>query len=115
MWSIIHAPIDDVQGLTWTKQRKWQDQQAIAILARAPQVWAEDTNVFAYYVLKAVLAQDVQGFLIEWLAGTLNSERWCDMWSTKRESMLAASRGLDTTVPLSMRMTNPAIARQNSS
>ena len=115
MWSIIHAPVDDVTGQTWLTQRAWQDQQAIAILARAPRVWAEDTNVFAYYVLKAVLAHDIQEFLIEWLAGTLNSERWCDMWTSKRESMIAASRGVDTTAPLSMRMTNPTIGHQNSS
>jgi len=115
MWSVLHAPSNDVTAQTWVKQREWQNQQAIEILARAPQVWVEDTNVFAYYILKTVLAHDMQGFLIEWLAGTLNTERWCDMWLQRRESMIAMSRGLDTSQPLSMRMTNPSIARQNSS
>ena len=41
---------------SWTRQRAWQRKQAVQVLARAPPVWKEDTNIFAYYVLKTALA-----------------------------------------------------------
>lgn len=41
----------------WSTQRAHMDAQAVQILARvAGRDWNEDTNVFAYYVLKAALA-----------------------------------------------------------
>ena len=43
----------------WEDQRAHQDDQAIQLLARAPSIWNEDTNLFAYYVLKAALAPHV--------------------------------------------------------
>jgi hypothetical protein len=45
----------------------WQDNQAVQILARqGTRSWNENTNVFAYYILKAALAPHME-FL--WLFG----------------------------------------------
>ena len=110
LWSIIHSPVDDYAGLTWQKQRAWQEKQCIAILARAPTPWVEDTSVFAYYVLKTALAADMSAFLLEWLAGTLSSERWCDIWLSKRDAFAAAAKNIDTSATLSTRMSSPEIA-----
>jgi len=51
---------------TWSEQREWQDFQAVQLLARAKEAWHENTNVFAYYVLKAALAPHME-FL--WVVG----------------------------------------------
>jgi len=53
-------------GVPWEEQRKWQEFQAVQILARANDSWRENTSVFAYYVLKAALAPHIE-FL--WVAG----------------------------------------------
>jgi len=47
-------------GIPWNEQRKWQEHQAVQILARRiHEPWHEDTNVFAYYILKAALAPHI--------------------------------------------------------
>lgn len=53
-------------NVPWEKQRAWQDFQATQILARQSDIWKENTNIFAYYVLKAALAPYIE-FL--WAAG----------------------------------------------
>jgi hypothetical protein len=52
-------------GTSWTLQRDWQDAQAIQVLARAARRphWDEETNIFAYYVLKAALAPHIEFLL----------------------------------------------------
>ena len=44
---------------SWLRQRAWQQQQAVQVLCRAPRVWKEETNIFAYYVLKTCLAPHI--------------------------------------------------------
>lgn len=64
-------------NFSWEIQRKWQDRQAIQILARAATSktsWKEDTNVFAYYVLKAALAPHM-AFLWTFQNGVTAEER----------------------------------------
>jgi len=48
-------------NVPWAEQRAWQDAQATQILARRAQLpkWSENTNVFAYYVLKAAMAPHI--------------------------------------------------------
>lgn len=55
-------------NVPWQLQRNWQNFQATQILSRANLAsnWNENTNVFAYYVLKAALAPHI-GFL--WIFG----------------------------------------------
>lgn len=81
-WCIIHSPKSDLTGSTWAKQKQWQLKQAYQILARRSDVWVEDTSVFAYYILKAALAQEDEIFFIGWYSGTYSPESWCDLWSS---------------------------------
>jgi hypothetical protein len=46
-------------NVSWSKQCAWQEMQAVQVLARAPTIWKEDTNIFAYYVLKTALAPHI--------------------------------------------------------
>jgi len=111
MWCIIHSEKDDNTGLAWLKQLKWQQNQAYAILARRPEVWNEDTSVFAYYVLKAVIAFEMEDFLVNWLASCVDTEKWCSLWNKYKPTFLhkANLKKASVSEQLSMRMTNPEI------
>ena len=61
-------------NIPWAKQMAWQRNQALQILARAPKPWKEDTNVFAYYIVKAALAPHIQ-FLLPFQAGKTTEEK----------------------------------------
>lgn len=93
-------------NIPWDDQRDWQEYQALQILARASSTWKEDTNVFAYYVLKAALAPHIE-FL--WVAGNGKTpeERMhilCALATPELERLrTAASR--TRIEPMSLRMT----------
>ena len=91
---------------SWASQRTWQDNQAIQILARAKQSWKEETNVFAYYVLKAALAPHIE-FLWFFGNGKTSEERQhilCTMIQPTLEQLRRTAK--DTTPSaMSMRMT----------
>lgn len=63
MWVSWHAE----EFKAWEVQCKWQRHQAAQILARWPQgtPWVEDTNIFAYYVLKAAMAPYIAPLLLK--------------------------------------------------
>jgi hypothetical protein len=61
-------------NVAWAKQLAWSRIQAVQILARAPATWKENTNVFAYYILKAALAPHI-GFLWTLQNGMSDTER----------------------------------------
>lgn len=109
LWCVIHSPSTDIKGATWDSQTNWQQKQAFAILARYDNIWKEDTSVFAYYVLKAVLALDITNFLLNWLSGSLNMNEWCMIWSTNKDSFMKKALDHKNTIDLTinMRMTNP--------
>jgi hypothetical protein len=97
--------MDDNSGATGIKQK-----QAFAVLARSEAVWNEDTSVFAYYVLKAVLAIELEGFLIRWLSGSVDTDGWRALWSKYKDVFLQnAQRDTTRNSTISMRMTNPAL------
>jgi hypothetical protein len=98
MWVSWHA--EDFK--TWEEQRKWQDHQASQVLARWQGTpWKEDTNIFAYYVLKAALAPYIAPLLLQGppkdLTAFLCSLDWRSVMQESPET-------------LSMRMTHPDIA-----
>jgi len=111
LWCIIHSPVDDDTGKTWMKQREWQIYQAGAIIARRPEHWSEDTSVFAYYVLKAVLALDTFDFIYGWLTGTSDTDTWCELWRASKKAIIHKADMLKDTVnkELCTRMTNPVL------
>jgi hypothetical protein len=111
LWCIIHSPHGDNKGNTWLKQTNWQKKQAYAILARSDMVWNEDTSVFAYYIMKTVLALDMERFLINWLSNSENTDTWCFLWNKYKPLFLHNAHLNKHTVDtnISMRMTNPEL------
>ena len=98
-------------NVPWETQRKWQDYQAIQILARqGNKAWNENTNVFAYYVLKAALAPHIE-FLWVFCNGITDEERYtvlCRFTTPKLEEFRAHVRSKNTNaIPerMSLRMT----------
>ena len=91
-------------NVPWEKQREWQDFQAMQILAREPENWNENTNIFAYYVLKAALAPHI-AFL--WTSGTNVSSTeqsyiLCDLVSPRLHELRSK---ISQRVDFSLRMT----------
>lgn len=96
---------------SWAAQLDWMRTQAIQILARAAQSkkpWEENTNIFAYYILKAALAPHI-GFL--WclqngMTAEIRAHVLCDLVG---EPLAALRAEAEHTTPLSisMRMTRP--------
>ena len=117
LWTVIHSPPEDLDCLSWKKQTEWQQNQAYEILARSDKTWQEDTSVFAYYVLKSVLAQDIGDFLIGWLSNTSTGSDWCDKWVSLKDSYYekAKSSVSNTSTAIMLRMTNPNLdSRENT-
>jgi len=94
-------------NIPWERQRAWQDEQAVQILARRKDTsWSEDTNVFAYYVLKAALAPHI-AFVLCFGNGTTSEERsavLCRLLSPELERLRGRAA---STIPkdISLRMT----------
>jgi hypothetical protein len=64
-------------NVSWDIQMYWQQFQAQQIFARLSimgEPWHEDTNIFAYYILKAALAPHIS-FLWTFGKGSLESEQ----------------------------------------
>ena len=61
---------------SWKKQREWQTTQALQILSRRNEdaTWTENTSIFAYYILKAILAPHIE-FLWAFGNGETTEER----------------------------------------
>jgi hypothetical protein len=94
-------------SLTWENQMEWQEKQAIQILARAPTPWKENTNIFAYYVLKAALAPHI-GFLWTLQGGPNNVEQHyilCSLVGPKLAELQGKAK-ITRPTQISMRMTH---------
>lgn len=96
-------------NVPWAAQREWQTYQAVQILARRNgDAWKEDTNVFAYYVLKAALAPHM-AFL--WMFGNgktaMERHRVLCEWVSPELDRLKALARTARKEPFSLRMTRP--------
>ncbi len=94
-------------NISWEIQMRWQQFQAVQVLARrVSDAWSEDTNIFAYYVLKAALAPHIS-FLWTFGNGGVESERvyvLCKLVKTNLD-LLRAFASRVTPIDVSMRMT----------
>lgn len=116
LWCVIHSPDDDDEGRTWIAQCRWMMSQAAAIILRqGERPWEEDTSVFAYYVLKAALALEMENFMIGWLSGTLDTEEWCDYWRSHQKAFYhnAQKDRRSLASAISTRMTNPILEKSS--
>ncbi|NBQ47284.1 MAG: hypothetical protein EBU33_02370, partial [Sphingobacteriia bacterium] len=88
-------------------QKQWQQKQAIQILARqGDDTWSENTNIFAYYVLKAALAPHIS-FLWMFRNGQTDEEEkrvLCSLVTPNLSSMREQAKRIRPT-KISMRMT----------
>ncbi len=95
-------------NVPWDTQRDWQDTQAVQILSRAggSTSWKENTNVFAYYVLKAALAPHI-GFLWTFRNGATPEERAHVLCTLVAGPLAALNEKASKTTPkrISLRMT----------
>lgn len=93
---------------SWSAQCDWMKTQAIQILARAPRVWNENTNIFAYYILKAALAPHI-AFLWTLQNGMSDTIRTHVLCNLVEPALTELRRLAATTTPvaLSLRMTHP--------
>jgi hypothetical protein len=93
---------------SWEKQREWQNKQALQILSRRniDTTWKENTSVFAYYILKAILAPHIE-FLWAFGNGQTADERLkilCSLVTPTLEQLRIEAKEIQPT-KLSMRMT----------
>ena len=96
---------------SWATQIKWSTHQALQIYARylrSKKSWNENTNVYAYYILKAALAPHI-GFI--WISHSNMSKDelnfiMCDLARPKLEEFRLKG---ETAKPIefSLRMTTP--------
>lgn len=94
---------------SWARQREWQIYQATQILARVHTReqgrWTENTNVFAYYVLKAALAPHIE-FLWAFGNGQNEEERNHVLCSLVKPELAQLHQLAETVMPeqMSLRM-----------
>lgn len=107
-WCGWNAKPTDTTGELWKRQRAWQEFQATQILARhsaqSPQQrWKENTSVFAYYILKTILAPYIA---VLWFSQRENKDWLCELVNTGLRRLEAAAKH---TKPksMSLRMTDP--------
>ncbi len=113
LWCGWHADPTDTTAEAWHIQRKWQDAQAIQILARAQnKTWDENTSVFAYYVLKAALAPHFP-FLWMHRNGDSSEDRTRLLCELASPSLTVLREKAQQTLPtnISMRMTAPLFTK----
>jgi hypothetical protein len=96
-------------NVSWDIQMRWQQLQATQILARfqtSGRNWNENTNIFAYYILKAALAPHI-AFLWTFGNGVVESERLYVLCNLVKSNMEILQNVASHTIPteLSMRMT----------
>jgi hypothetical protein len=96
-------------NVPWELQMYWMQTQAVQILARQERLgkrWNEDTNIFAYYILKAALAPHIS-FLWAFGNGKIESERLYVLCSLVKPNLDILREHALHTIPndISMRMT----------
>lgn len=106
LWCLWHAAPSDTTGRIWRQQRRWQEQQALQVLARHTGVWKETTNVFAYYVLKTALAPHIDLLLL--LGNEVNQLEICELAGRELDRLRAAAANIAPRA-MRLRMTNPSI------
>lgn len=95
-------------NIPWKTQLAWQKTQALQILARAPSPWKEDTNVFAYYIVKAALSPHIE-FLLPFQSGKTHEEKMfvlCELVSSAIQSLRDEAQHISPT-EISLRMSFP--------
>ena len=92
LYAICSAKTKKQAGALWSAQLTCSSKQAAQVWARIRDARAdEDTNVFAYYVLKWVLMQHLDSVL---LAPTASVGYWFDWWLAAKPALEVAAKGV---------------------
>jgi hypothetical protein len=93
-------------NISWRQQLNWQRYQALQILSRGGNTkWNENTNVFAYYILKHALAQHML-FLLTFQQGITSTENnfvLCDLVKIPLEQLYKEALSITPEI-MSLRM-----------
>jgi hypothetical protein len=96
LWSVV-------TGRPWSEQLVCSEGQAAVIWKRIRGLTeAEDTNVFAYYILKWVLMQHIEAVL---LAPTVSAPKWFGWWLAAKpylNQLADSTKELDVDYPMGM-------------
>ena len=91
LFAICSAKTKKQAAALWSAQLACSSKQAAQVWARIHDATAaEDTNVFAYYVLKWVLMQHLDSTL---LAPTASVGHWFDWWLAAKPALDRAAKG----------------------
>lgn len=92
-------------SIPWETQMAHQKIQALQVLARAKPVWDENTNVYAYYVLKAALAPHI-AFLLSFQTGKTTQEKLFVLCNLVAEPLRRMTEEAQSVIaqPISLRM-----------
>lgn len=102
LWAIADSKSLADAKKRWAYQRACSEGQAAQIWARIhDRVVAEDTNVFAYYILKWVLMQHEQEVL---LAPHQTVQKWFGWWQTVRPRLTQMAARVSHTEANAIRM-----------
>jgi hypothetical protein len=105
LWAIVSASSLKSAAQLWQNQKACSHKQAAQVWARIhDRRAAEDTNVFAYYVLKWVLMQHEQEVL---LAPHQTVQKWFGWWQAAklRLNQMATDASHTELMPIRMGMT----------
>ncbi len=105
-WMSVEHRIPDL----WTKQRAWQREQALQILARthSRSKWSENTSVYAYYILKTVLAEYMPFLWVHQNGNSLSErDRFLCAIVGPQMTLLETQASNISPQPISLRMTIP--------
>ena len=100
LWCIV-APSLATAKNRWEHQLRCAESQAAQVWARIHDAHAEETNVFAYYVLKWVLMGHTETVL---LAPDTSVRLWYDWWLAARPTLETLRRSAAHTESLDLRL-----------
>jgi hypothetical protein len=101
LWCFVRAKsLRDATRL-WDYQLKCSESQAAAVWARIHDAKSEDTNVFAYYVLKWVLMGHTDEMLV---SPDRSVDRWFTWWQAARPRLEELAKKVAYTESESVRM-----------
>lgn len=94
-------------NLNWNDQLKWMKEQAIQIISRyhTKDKWIENTNVFAYYILKAALSKYVAELFLFGKPEEYNEYILCELVTPEINKLYEAAKGIHPK-RISLRMTH---------
>jgi hypothetical protein len=101
LYAICSAKTKKQAAALWSAQLACSSKQAAQVWARIHDASDEDTNVFAYYILKWVLMQHLDSVL---LAPTASAAYWFDWWVAAKPDLDRAAKKVAASESIEIKM-----------